>query len=413
MQTDIHQGQATAASGCPAEHAAISHQKTAQAPEPAAPPIERDARGVWHVRSYALAREILRGENTRQAGFRAELLEEIPSRMKLPILYLEGQEHHTQRRQTARFFTPRAVGESYRAMMESLSDQLIIWLLRHGRADLSQLSMALAVRVAGQIVGLTSSRLPGMARRLNAFFENEIERPALSPRALLNFARSQLRVLAFFWLDVKPAIAARRRQPGEDVISHLLGQGRTDAEILTECITYAAAGMATTREFICVAAWHLLEQPELRRTFLRADEATRHELLQEILRVEPVVGNLLRRATADIPVAAGKAAVTIPSGALINLHVYGLNADPAVVGAHPQAIQPGRELLAERTSPALMSFGDGHHRCPGAYVAIQESDIFLRRLLALGQLRIERMPSLGWSELVTGYELRNFVVAVA
>ena len=30
------------------------------------------------------------------------------------------------------------------------------------------------------------------------------------------------------------------------MISHLLGQGASDLEILTECVTYAAAGMVTT-----------------------------------------------------------------------------------------------------------------------------------------------------------------------
>ena len=30
----------------------------------------------------------------------------------------------------------------------------------------------------------------------------------------------------------------------------------------------------------------------------------------------------------------------------------------------------------------LLSFGDGHHRCPGGPLAILESDIFLHRLLA-------------------------------
>lgn len=59
-----------------------------------------------------------------------------------------------------------------------------------------------------------------------------------------------------------------------------------------------------------------------------------------------------------------------------------------------------------------MSFGDGHHRCPGAYVAIQETDVFLRRLLALEGLRIERKPSVSWNDLVAGYELRGFTVAV-
>jgi cytochrome P450 len=41
------------------------------------------------------------------------------------------------------------------------------------------------------------------------------------------------------------------------VVSQLLSLGFRDLEILTECLTYAAAGMVTTRELIGVAGWHL------------------------------------------------------------------------------------------------------------------------------------------------------------
>lgn len=75
-------------------------------------------------------------------------------------------------------------------------------------------------------------------------------------------------------------------------------------------------------------------------------------------------------------------------------------------------LRPGRELRAERVGPAVMGFGDGSHRCPGAYVAIQESDVFLRWLLALEDLRIEQKPSVSWNDLVSGYELRGYTIAV-
>ena len=60
----------------------------------------------------------------------------------------------------------------------------------------------------------------------------------------------------------------------------------------------------------------------------------------------------------------------------------------------------------------VLSFGDGHHRCPGAYVAIQETDIFLRRLLAL-DLVIEQAPEIRRNALVEGYEVRGLSPRVA
>ncbi|GAC1353949.1 MAG: cytochrome P450 [Herpetosiphon sp.] len=402
-----------AAATCPFDHAGFSQQKTARVVEATGQAVHKDAAGVWHVRDYAAARTVLRSSDTRQAGFKAELVERIPGQTNMPVLFQEGQTHHQQRKQTARFFTPKAVSEHYRALMETLADQMIARFRRKKQVDISKLSMSLAVKVAGEVVGLTNSRLPGMDQRLNAFFAGNAGAFRRTPRAVWNALMSQARVLAFFAIDVKPAIQARRRVAKEDVISHLIAQGYSDSEILTECITFGAAGMATTREFITIAAWHLLEQPALRQRFIAADEAERLEILQEILRLEPVIGNLYRRATADIEVDAGGVPVTIPKGALINIHIYATNADEAVVGDYPLMICPKRPLGAERVGPAMMSFGDGHHRCPGAYIALQESDIFLQRLMSLPGLHIVQKPSVSWNDIINGYELRHFILGIA
>ncbi len=44
-------------------------------------------------------------------------------------------------------------------------------------------------------------------------------------------------MLAFYVADVRPAIAARRKAPAEDVISHLLAEGYPKPAILIECVT--------------------------------------------------------------------------------------------------------------------------------------------------------------------------------
>src|SRR5688500_10304832 len=106
--TDINTAARASAAGhgCPIDHSALSQRKTGQLSEPQAPALERDSDGTWHVRGYEQARAILRSPATKQAGFKAELLERLPQRMNPPILYQEGKPHHEQRKQTARFFTP-------------------------------------------------------------------------------------------------------------------------------------------------------------------------------------------------------------------------------------------------------------------------------------------------------------------
>ncbi|HEY1012791.1 MAG TPA: cytochrome P450 [Herpetosiphonaceae bacterium] len=401
---------APAAGRCPIDHQALSHQKTARDADHSGRPVSRDEAGVWHVRGYAQARAVLRSTQTKQAGFKAELLEKMPDRGIQPILFQDGPGHHEQRRATARFFTPKAVSENYGELMENFADELLAKFQRERRVDLAALSMSLAVRVAGEVVGLTDSRLPGMDRRLDAFFSNDITGGGLSLRELLAIARGQWRMWSFFLLDVKPSIEARRSQPREDVISHLLGQGASDMAILTECVTFGAAGMATTREFISVAAWHMLEQPALRERYLAGDDKQREQILHELLRIEPVVSDLYRRATGDIQLEVEGVPVIIPRGSLIDVHIHATNEDESVVGEAPRMICPERQLQAERVGAAVMSFGDGAHRCPGAYIAIQETDIFLQKLLRLPGLTVAKKPAVAWNDLIKAYELRDFVL---
>ncbi len=397
---------------CPFDHT-YSSQKTSRQIEPSDNPIEQTADGVWHIRDYDLARKVLLSADTRQAGFNVDLADQMPGMNQKPVLFLDGQEHRSQRRQTARFFSPTTTKEKYQEMMEEYSQRMISELLRKGSLELSELTMNLAVRVAAQVVGLTDSLVPGMANRLNGFLDFDPSSVDFSwrPEQITTLLKTNVNMLAFYTLDVKPAIRARKKERQEDVISHLIDKGYNDREILMECITYGAAGMVTTREFILVATWHLLENPELRDIYLRGDIEERHHLLQEILRLEPVVSNLYRRAVADLELEVGGETFTVSEGDRIDLHLFAVNADQSVVGDQPLAICPARPL-EKKAQPPVMAFGFGHHRCPGAYLAIQESDIFLQRLLAIDNLKMSSEPTVAYNELIKGYEIRNFQVTV-
>ena len=350
------------------------------------------------VTGYAAVRDVLRTNGARQAGFMAELVNRTTSPTRPPILFLTGDAHRRQRAATARFFAPKIVNERHRPIMEAAADRLIEEFGRSGAARLDWMARDLAVTVAAQIVGLTESDKDGMIRRLDAFLSIGMAARADPLSRMATMLSAQWRMLQFHLSDVRPAIRARRATPREDVISHLIADGYRDRDILVECVTYAAAGMVTTREFITMAGWHLLENEGLRTAFLAGDRDARIAILEEILRLEPVVGFLYRKREGDDTALA--------------LDIRSANADPEAMGACPFELRPDRERAA-RVGGAGLAFGDGEHRCPGAGVALAEAEIFLDRLLRVPGLQLVQAPEASWNPLVTGYELRNCRLAIA
>lgn len=394
-------------------------RRTAPPGERTTPRVEvRD--GVWHVRALPLVRQVLReADATVQAGFSAETARQGLTGDHPPVLYADGPEHRRQRSATAKFFTPATVRRRYRDLMEERADELVERIRQDGGAELSAVTLRYSVEVAAQVVGLTNSDIDGMSRRLERFFSGPVTGSSGAPQrrlpgrlgAVVGAVRPVWAMSAFRLRDVRPAVRARRRQPREDVISHLLQQGYTDREILVECLTYAAAGMATTREFIAVAAWHLLEDDGLRAEYLAAEEPARHGILHEILRLEPVVGHLYRRTTQDLVLEDGEERHEVPAGALLDLYVRQANADPQELGEDARQLCPERSR-PKGVRPEVMSFGDGAHRCPGGFIAIQETDVFLQRLLRL-PLEFAHPPRVSWVELIAAYEVRDVVLRVS
>jgi cytochrome P450 len=383
-----------------AETPVDSQRKVARGEMAPGCPVQHGADGTFKVQDFAEARAMLRNTETRQAGFGVEQASRMDGKMRMPVLFRDGPEHREHRRQTAKYFTPKKVDTSYRELMDRLAEEQCQILLRKGEADLSQLSFSLAVAVAAEVIGLTESGA-GMAKRLDRFFEERNGTPGWrNPGAAYRQWRSNVNMGLFYYLDVRPAVNARRKAGRDDLITHLLGEGCNKAEILGECVTFAAAGMITTREFITVAAWHLFSDDELRQAYVDGAEKERVAILHEILRLEPVVGNLFRRTTAEVRIGD----VTIPAGARVDIAVAAANLDREAVGSDPGAVCPARPL-ADGVADSGLSFGDGPHRCPGSYIAIQETDIFLTKLFALPGLSMLREPKVRIRAEIASYEL--------
>lgn len=357
------------------------------------------------ITRFSFARDLLRNGLAKQAGADPDQVN-TGNPEHAPVFYLDGEPHRRKRSTIARLFTPTAVTTRYRAIMERATDALLARLKSAGEARLDDLSLELAVTVAAEIVGLTDSDRASMAARIGATLTfGHLSRWHRLAR-LLQPLLFRCHTLNFYFRDVRPAIESRRRTRREDLISQLLDEGYSNKAIMIECMTYAVAGMVTTREFIVMAAWHLLEGDVLHARFLAGDEADQLAILDEILRLEPVASVLQRRAAEEMVIGSD----TVSAGTLLAVDIRSANADESVTGPCPHVLDPDRAKHM-KAAGGYLSFGYGSHRCPGSQVAMHETRVFLDRLLRVPGIRLEHAPRIGWSEMLMSYELRGAMIA--
>ena len=388
-----------AATACPVLHDR-DDRKSATLADAAARPDP----GFAPVHSFGFARDIMRSAAVRQGIDAHYFADKEPSR--IPVIFLDGDLHKKRRAQLARYFTPKAIKERHRLVMERTTMELMAQLRRQGRGQLDVLSLRLACDVAAEIVGLTNTEASAMSNRLRKKFRasSKAKRPGL--RGRLGRYEDIARTLWFYRRDVVPAIRHRQKNDMDDVISFLVREGYSDQEILVECMTYATAGMITTREFIVMVAWHLFEKEDLRRQFLEGGEDVQFAILDEILRIDPVAAYLYRYAEEDMTTSDGK---QVKAGERFLVDIRNINVDGEAAGECPFAIDPERSKR-QRMPGNWMSFGDGPHRCPGAQVALHETRVFIDALMRVPGIRLTVPPTLGWLEEINGYELHGAIV---
>jgi cytochrome P450 len=358
------------------------------------------------IQRFADLRLILRSGSSLQSGVEvAPVEQDDPTRAS--IFFLDGEAHARRRAAIGAFFTSPAITKLHMPVMQTTADALIREFRARGRARLDDLSLRLAVAVTAKIVGLTNSDIDRMAKRIE-----KSSRATMAARGglwkILAGLLARFYGLQVFYFDVRPAVAARRAERAADVISRLLDEGRSEKEILVECLTFGLAGMTTTREFIVMAAWHLFEREDLRRRFLDGDDAEKMAILMEVLRLEPVASMIYRTLGEDI---GDLATEPLNAGTRVSLCIRAANLDESAVGPKPMMLDPDR---AKRLNvhAGYMSFGDGDHRCPGSQVALIETRVFLDKLFRVPGIRLVRSPDIRWAPpMLMSYELRNAIIA--
>jgi cytochrome P450 len=315
------------------------------------------------------------------------------------FLALNPPDHTRLRRLVSRAFTPARVRD-LGPRIEAIAAELIeAAVASGGPVDLiAALASPLPVTVISELLGVP----PGDYDRLVGW--SDALARGLDPGFLISAEDRERQQLgrAEFGAYLGDLIAARRRSPGDDLVSALAGvvddgDVLSEEELIATCILLLVAGHETTTSLIGAAVLGLIQHPgQLAR--LRAEPELMAGAVEEFLRYDPPVQLTARVALTDasigtVPVSAGSAALMLVGAA---------NRDPALC-ADPD------DLDVTRPPTHHVSFGQGIHFCLGAPLARLETQIVLRLLLQRpDDLRLAGEPA--WKDNTVLRGLRSLPV---
>jgi len=184
---------------------------------------------------------------------------------------------------------------------------------------------------------------------------------------------------------------ARRRRAADldergDILSLLIaarredGTALTDAELRDELITLLVAGHESTATMLAWAFERLVRHPDklarVREEALAGEEAYVEAVVQETLRLRPVLPIVLRRLAAPLEIGGRP----LPAGAWVAPCAYLVQRRPDLY-PDPLAFRPERFLDSRPGTYAWMPFGGGVRRCLGASFAQLEMKCVLQAVV--------------------------------
>jgi cholest-4-en-3-one 26-monooxygenase len=290
------------------------------------------------------------------------------------VVTLDPPRHGPLRRVAMPRFTPRAIrlrhDEIERIAVEIVDE--VAAANESGEFDfVERIAAPLPIAVISWILGVPRSDWQLLFQWTNEVIgkdDPEFRRPGETPGQTIRRARGEMHAY------LGELIEARRRDPGDDIVSHLLsaeidGEPLTELQLLMYCELIVEAGNETTRNAI---SGGLLAFSENRGEWekLRDRPELMSDAVEEMLRwVSPII-HFTRMATQDTEVHG----VKIAEGERVAIFFASANRDEEVFD-DPFAFRVDRH-----PNPHL-AFGIGEHFCMGAHLARLEMEVVFRQLL--------------------------------
>ncbi len=313
------------------------------------------------------------------------------------LLSADPPAHTGLRKRVERAFTPARMRELARHF-RARADELTAAFPKRGAIDVvAALAAPLPVIVIAELLGIDPARHADFKRWADAVITRGTGRATPDQRVDLDAT------VAAFKAFMADAIEARRRVPGDDLLSALVraddeGTGLPPAQALNFAVLLLLGGSETTTNLIgnalrAVFAHERFNPGTLAR--LRTDRAGAlvDALIEETLRFDAPVQSILRRATQDV-LLAGQ---VIPAGATVLLLLGAANRDSRV-------FEDAETFRLDRGELKHLAFGSGPHYCLGATLARLEARAALDALFALPDLRLGEANAI---EMINSFVLRG------
>jgi cytochrome P450 family 142 subfamily A polypeptide 1 len=339
--------------------------------------------GLWGVSTYSGVVRVERDAETfsNAGGSR-------PDTGPLPwMIDMDAPVHRRRRKLVSHGFTPgrvRAKGPH----ISRLCDELIDRVCERGECDLvADLAAPLPMIVIGDMLGVAPEDRDDLLRWSDEMLASLSGDPEQLEASAVAFGEYQAYALEM--------IAARREQPGDDLMSVLVhaevdGNRLEDDEIVFESLLLLVGGDETTRHVISGGMEQLIGNPA-EKDKLADDPELLKSAVEEMLRWVTPIKNMNRTVTREVSLDGRQLRV----GDKVLVLYEAANFDDA----HFEA--PDRFDIGRSPNDHL-AFGTGPHFCLGASLARLEVSAMVERLL-------RRLPDL---VRATSGPLPRFITAI-
>jgi cytochrome P450 len=326
-----------------------------------------DSKPVFMVHRYDEIVQVLRDHETFSSGIVINIFGDVFG--KRVMLGMDEPDHRRYRSLVSSAFLQRALARRQDDLVAKVANELIDRFVERGRAELvREFTFPYPTQIIAGLLGLPRADYPQFQRwsiSLLSFTVNR-ERGIAASTALKEY--------------FAPILAARRKEPKDDLISTLAqaeldGEKLSDEEIFSFLRLLLPAGVETTYRSTGSLLFGLLSNPEQLEA-VRSDRSLIPQAIEEAVRWEAPLLVITRVATRDTELAG----VHIPAGSAVMPMLGSANRDE---NRYPD---PDRFDIFRKPLPHI-SFGHGVHVCLGMHLARLEMRVALELLL-------DRLPNL-------------------